>query len=322
LGSFRAYFLEPVVLYVLLWHQLRSRDAVQWVFIGLGTAALVAGLVALLQYVQLVPSLAPWDTESPRRVVGIFAYPNALGLFVSPIAAMFLAILLFRGFSRRVRIFAGTVLAACVLGIACAVSRGAVLAVGASFLTLALFHIYRRWLVLGVLALLLVAMLVPSTRSVIVSVATGNDVSTDVRSVLWQGTVRLLQDRPLSGAGLGGFPIVYNEYRLAKHTELLLYPHTILFNVWTELGLAGVLVMLWLLGAVLLRAVRFVRTVQEPFARTVTLGALAALIGMVAYGLVDVPYFKNDLAMMFWLLIALIMTAPFFVPAKTNAPDP
>jgi hypothetical protein len=33
--------------------------------------------------------------------------------------------------------------------------------------------------------------------------------------------------------------------------------------------------------------------------------ALAALIVWGVHGLVDVPFFKNDLAILFWLLIAL-----------------
>jgi len=33
---------------------------------------------------------------------------------------------------------------------------------------------------------------------------------------------------------------------------------------------------------------------------------LSAMVVIVVHGLVDVPYFKNDLAVMFWALIALM----------------
>jgi O-antigen ligase len=167
-------------------------------------------------------------------------------------------------------------------------------------------------------ALILLALIVPTTRAVILAVATGRDVSTDVRTVVWQGTVRLLKDRPIQGAGLGGFPIVYNEYRLAKHTELLLYPHNILLNFWVELGFAGVIVMAWLFCSAIAQAVRAAQSLREPLSRTVTLGALAALIGMAAYGLVDVPYVKNDLALLFWFCLAMIAAASFPIPANSG----
>ena len=35
----------------------------------------------------------------------------------------------------------------------------------------------------------------------------------------------------------------------------------------------------------------------------------SAMIALVVHGLVDVPYFKNDLAMLFWLLLALPTSA-------------
>jgi hypothetical protein len=33
--------------------------------------------------------------------------------------------------------------------------------------------------------------------------------------------------------------------------------------------------------------------------------ALPVIIAILVHGLVDVPYFKNDLAVLFWMLIAL-----------------
>lgn len=36
------------------------------------------------------------------------------------------------------------------------------------------------------------------------------------------------------------------------------------------------------------------------------MGLLSAMVVIVVHGLVDVPYFKNDLAVMFWALVAMI----------------
>ena len=35
------------------------------------------------------------------------------------------------------------------------------------------------------------------------------------------------------------------------------------------------------------------------------LGVFLALVGIVVHGLVDVPYFKNDLSLEFWVLLAI-----------------
>jgi hypothetical protein len=41
--------------------------------------------------------------------------------------------------------------------------------------------------------------------------------------------------------------------------------------------------------------------------RPVHLGVLLAMVAILVHGLVDVPYFKNDLAFEFWLLAGLTL---------------
>lgn len=38
------------------------------------------------------------------------------------------------------------------------------------------------------------------------------------------------------------------------------------------------------------------------------IGLISAMIVIIVHGLVDVPYFKNDLAVMFWLFLAMMGT--------------
>jgi O-antigen ligase len=96
--------------------------------------------------------------------------------------------------------------------------------------------------------------------------------------------------------------LIYDEYKLAKHTEFLLYPHTILFNIWVELGLAGVFVFLLLFVRFFTAVLAGLRSTGQ---RELQVGLLAAMVTLLGHGLVDVPYFKNDLAVLFWLLLAL-----------------
>jgi O-antigen ligase len=101
---------------------------------------------------------------------------------------------------------------------------------------------------------------------------------------------------------LGGFPALYDEYRDAAHVELLLYPHNEILNVWVELGLAGLVLFVAFI-------VRFYRLVVRAYRRTlgferaVSLGLILAMTALLGHGLVDAPYFKNDLAELFFVLI-------------------
>jgi len=109
---------------------------------------------------------------------------------------------------------------------------------------------------------------------------------------------------------LAGFPTIYDQYRLIKHTELLLYPHNIIFNFWTELGLAGLIIFIWLIVKFFSQGIKFKKvrlTLNSSFSFSLPLVLLGTMIAVLVYGLVDVPYFKNDLSVFFWLLIGLLV---------------
>jgi O-antigen ligase len=129
--------------------------------------------------------------------------------------------------------------------------------------------------------------------------------SLDQRVRLWKATLRMLQDHPLFGTGLSGFSRTINPYRnVSGYTDQLIYPHNILLNFWTETGLLGLAAFVWILVQAARLAWRGWRA-GSPAWRPLQLGVLLALVGMVIHGLVDVPYWKNDLSLEFWVLLGL-----------------
>jgi len=90
--------------------------------------------------------------------------------------------------------------------------------------------------------------------------------------------------------------------------EIYMYPHNIFLNFWSELGLLGVLLFIWLIGKYLFISLKLTLALsrEKKAEKYLILGLLSAMITIVVHGLVDVPYFKNDLAVMFWILFALL----------------
>jgi len=103
---------------------------------------------------------------------------------------------------------------------------------------------------------------------------------------------------------------VFNaDYRAAhwQPVEVYLYPHNIILNFWSELGLAGALLFVWLIGKYFVGGFKIWRyfSDREPECYLI-LGLIGSMTVVVIHGLVDVPYFKNDLAVLFWLLLAMM----------------
>ena len=83
-----------------------------------------------------------------------------------------------------------------------------------------------------------------------------------------------------------------------------MYPHNIFLNFWTELGLAGMVLFAWIIGRFVYLGLKLLK--QESDQKGIILGLICAMVVIFVHGLVDVPYFKNDLAVVFWVLLAML----------------
>jgi putative inorganic carbon (HCO3(-)) transporter len=300
LGLWRAYFFEPVLYFLALINVVRSSRDIAVLFFGLGTSMIVIGLVSFWQALGLLSAPLPYAGEMPPRLSSLFPYPNAVALFVVPVVLLFMPFLLSSLAERRRSVFlVGGVLFG-TFALFASVSESGFLGFFAGLAVLLLLLKRYRILLALIVLLVLVIALVPTAREHIAALATFSDTSTDVRLRLWEGTLNLLSARPIVGAGLAGFPAIYDLYRDPAHVELLLYPHSILLNFWVEIGLAGLLLILAFLFRFFQRLARPFSPRLEPY----RVGLIAAMVGLLVHGLFDVPYFKNDLAILFWTFLA------------------
>jgi O-antigen ligase len=102
-------------------------------------------------------------------------------------------------------------------------------------------------------------------------------------------------------------------------------------HFWVELGILGIASFILLLAAYFARMRRTLAYVipdeirnpekkeQEVEAGTgefplLLIGSLGAMVAILVHGLVDTPYFKNDLAFIFWFIYAI----PFLIKTYTE----
>ena len=133
------------------------------------------------------------------------------------------------------------------------------------------------------------------------------DWSGRVHVIGWKESLAMLRDHPLWGAGLDGFKTVVAPYHRAQGVEIFQYPHNLFLAAWSEIGLMGVAgfacIFIWIFVASACKSTPH-PTLSPSGARGKYI--IAVFIAILVHGLVDVPYFKNDLAMMFWLFIILV----------------
>jgi putative inorganic carbon (hco3(-)) transporter len=302
LGIWKAYFLEPALGAYIVADVLRARADLGKLLQGFFIAGIVVSVLNIMAFALAVAVHRPNLVEVPVTV--LFNTPNATGLFLGPLVAAAAALVLFG--DRRERWRGAIFVVVALPALAFSFSRGAWLGVGLALLLLAAIHPLRNRL-LGLLGVLsLVVVLLPPVRTRLAHEFHPTDPynSVNTRVDLWKATLKMMSHglRPVLGNGLSGFKAAITPFRdVSGFHEDLIYPHNSLLTFWTETGLLGLAAFLWLVVAAARRCWTALRAHTPLYAYHAAFAAAAVTI--LVHGMLDVPYFKNDLA---WVTMALL----------------
>jgi O-antigen ligase len=309
LGIWRAYFLEPIILFAII---VARQIDYKFLRDSLAISAVSVALLAIIQKIfggPFPPTL--WDDELFGRPTSFFTTPNAIGLFLVPIALLLansVANLLKKQPERGDRWRTG-IFVLCVVAIIISFSQGAWAALIGGLIVFG-FLAGKRRLAASIIVMMIFGLaLVPNIRSAFMFA----DKAGQNRLTLWKYSAEYLIKSPSHFVLGSGLRMFFNEVQRPHYNveemERLIYPHNIILNFWLETGLLGAITFFGLLCTLLIFGYKIFK--DNNLFGAAAIGALAAF---VIHGLVDVPYFKNDLAVLFWLLAAVIFLAK-------NSPD-
>jgi O-antigen ligase len=277
----------------------------------------LAGMVAvsLIALWQLVTGAGRIDVEGVWRVRGLYGSPNNLALVLDRAVPVALALALFAR-PRPAWQAAWHWAAAVIMALACIAtfSKGALLLGLPVGLALVLgggaWRSRRRsslWLLAGLAlagGLGLLALFRTQRFADLLNFRAGTSF---VRLKLWRGAWNMAREHPLLGVGPDNFLYAYRtRYVLPSAWEELnlSHPHNIALDLWTRLGLVGVLAGGWALIAAWLRGWRLFKT-GAPEVWPVALGLLAAIAATLAHGLIDNSLFLLDLMGIFMMTLGI-----------------
>lgn len=139
-----------------------------------------------------------------------------------------------------------------------------------------------------------------------------NRSSSSVRLEVYEIAASLIREEPLTGIGPGLFQA---EYQTRGRTNLgriplewnIPHPHNVFLAFWLNAGLLG------LIALILFIAFAHIRFTYP----------LMAFWGILIHGLFDTPFWKNDLAMIWWIVLASVVILQTYgtdSPQKQKAP--
>lgn len=305
LGVLKGWFLDPFLVFILFLDLIRQKKHLRAVIVTLFLTATWVSLFGIYEFLTGV------GLDTDDRLNSVYVPANYVGMLVAPILVL--------GFhflrkieSKFLKILYYLLFASILLALYLSKSYGAWLGLFAAlvFLWLQVKLPRKRMKYLLIFTALATVVIFAQARSDKFGrlFEFGFRTSSSTRSEIWQTAVLIIKEHPLLGVGLGNFEAVYREYipRVAfpPLEWLVVKPHNLYLNLWIEMGLLG-------LGSFIYLIVLFFRQGARSLDRPVTKYLLAAMIVLLVHGLVDTPYFKNDLSVLFWVLIAIVVFLNF-----------
>lgn len=300
LGELAAYFIQPAMTFFFAGFILREEKAKEHFtkFVVWYVAAL--SVYAFVQYLTLVGLPMSWwgNANEPKRALSVFAYPNAFALFITPLLAYSMPFV----FGKQQRVVTYKILFLIgIIGLGLSLSRGGWLGLVAAalvFLFLGASNQTRKIFGIAAIALVLIIAITPNFRYR-VELPFKGEKSTVSRFSLWHTAEKMIGSSPVLGKGLNGFAADFTTYNTDPNLAPLDYPHNIFLNFYVETGLLGLLSFLTLTVAVAWQGWKM-RLRGNPYG----LAVILFLIALYIHGLADAPYFKNDLSLVFWIMIS------------------
>ncbi len=329
LGEWKAFYIEPILIFAALIIPLREAKNRNAIVTGLLVSSALTGILTLIQRLTgwSVP-YAFWENGASYRVTGWWGFPNGVGTFQAPLALLWLypltrewknntpviASLRNEGVAiflqkRYITILYSLGFLLTLSSVIFAKSTGGLVGITAGIGALMLYTKRTRKpaITLGIVSLLLITLL---PTNPIKTELLAQDRSGRIRQHIWGGAVELLSESPVLGVGLASFDERIEPYHglfEGRPIEIFHHPHNQVLTFWLSIGLVGMIGMVWTFVWAL--RVTIVRAKTGDHSAHETVFIFSLLLCIFVQGLVDSPYIKNDIAMMYWILLALLLSA-------------
>ena len=321
-GIIKSWFVIPLVLSFVLLNEVKSKRDIENIFKALYFSAAAISFIGLIYFFK-------GDLTYDFRLKAFFLSPNYLAMFLSPAVFAgnyFIVSRIKNGLRHLIEKRAAIILfillllsqAAVLSALYLTYSYAAWTAVILSFIIVNLIikngEIFKKIKVAAVLLIILSTILITqagnSKFNELFNWQASSRSSLASRIMIWQSAEKILEDNFLWGIGPGNFQSEYLEYQkyFPPYLEWAVpQPHNLCLAFWLQggiLGLAGFLYLVFYWIREIMKIIRSKISSENDFKKIAPV-LLGIMIYILLHGIVDTPYWKNDLAIVFWTIFSL-----------------
>jgi len=286
---FAATALVPLILFILLGNsKLQKEDFILWikfvVLIGIGLS-IIGVFMALTHPEQRLGSL--WVTAMTINGYYTLAFFFSIALGIKA-----------ENNNNKYVWFIGAIII--LLGMFYTYTRMALLAV--LFGLLLIIIMVKKLRYVGMLLLLLIPLLIPSSMISRIKLGLTFDYSIVIRFIAWSNALQQIKLAPWFGMGIDVWKhwyaaIIPIDFLYAEH------PHNIFLKIWVELGIFGFLSYFYIIGATVRKYyLHLVKRKKDYFNTIIFIGILALLFAC----LTDIFIQQFSISIVFWITLAFM----------------
>ena len=245
-----------------------------------------------------------WGIPAGGRVLSTFPNPNHFAGFLA-CGLTFICYQLFYGTMEiKDRFLWVLVIAVELTALWLTKSKGGALSLGIGIFVI-LFIYRRKWsyIFAGLAAAALVLIVMTPLRGVVFSREI-HDPYTFEKVALYKETINYIKDYPVLGTGLETFRYYFPRYKTMPGLRSAPYVHNELLNIWTDFGLPGVALFIWILVVYFRNASRQVGIEKN----SAMIGFVAVVTGILAQSMIEFNLHSPGLAMIFMALLAVTVS--------------
>jgi len=284
-GIIKSWFLMPLLFSIVVFNVFKA-EKIKNILLALYFSASAVSFISLAYYFS---SKLTYD----GRLEAIFNSPNYLAMFLVPsiIIGFFYA-------EENWKVY-GPLLTAILLVFFLTLSYAAWVSVffAIAIVTLCLKKITKKTAIGTLLILLVFLFFQLGTKKWADLSSLEERSSFSSRVMIWKAAGKMVEDNPLWGIGPGNFQEKYLEYQkfFSPYLEWAVpHPHNLFLAFFLYAGIFGII------GFLALIYFWFKEVLGKENSKLKYI-FLAIMIYFLLHGLVDTTYFKNDLAVIFWL---------------------
>ncbi|MDR1558649.1 MAG: O-antigen ligase family protein [Clostridiales bacterium] len=309
-SSVRVALLTALITlsYLLTTALINSKRKLNALLFTFCTSAAVTGLVGAYQKFSGKMDMTWVDKELfsdlTLRVYSTFANPNVYGSYL--LLAIPVCLIMVHMSNRWLyKLYYLLISALLLYNLGYTYSRGCYLALGAGLIIYILFT-EKRLITLFSAGIVVLPFIAPASMlNRFSSITNLSDSSTSYRIYIWQATLRILKDFWISGLGQGieAYNAVYPYYAFSDVTAP--HSHNLFLQVFTELGIFGLIVFLVLLLTFFRTLLRLFYKTRNNKTKSFLAGFFAAGAAFLMQGMFDYVFYNYRVMLTFFIFMGM-----------------